>query len=421
MGYDSEEKERTSHYSPVVWIQGGIKSKNNGRTGFLKHVYSVFERIGFTVGDNNTDWLVMWSYEYPFGHFEDMLKLKPHQKVNHFPGVGSITYKVVLAQTNLHFIPKAFELPAKKLEFLDFAKKNKNVSWVQKSNNHRGVQVKTYEQVELLKNGTFVQKYISNPYLIDGRKFDIGIYTIITAINPLRVYYIDGEALFRFCPIEYYPFNSSVLKKYVVDDEYLPLWEMPSLKNLYSNLGLTFKKSFIYYLWQNGKNSNILWEKMYSAIKEVILINEPKLIQSSQTYPSKMNFFEMMRFDFVIDEQFNVYLMEANMSPNLSSDHFKENARLYEHVIFNLLNLVGLGHFPSHYKQLLKTDDSLEVTEQDIQVFPIFCFQYSCPLNCKPIICKLCKYCISDQLKLDIKIAYLEHNHRAIVSFNMKS
>lgn len=51
----------------------------------------------------------------------------------------------------------------------------------------------------------------------------------------------------------------------------------------------------------------------------------------------------MMRFDLVIDDNENVYLLEANMSPNLSSAHFLQNTLLYEQVIFNLLNLVGIG------------------------------------------------------------------------------
>lgn len=51
----------------------------------------------------------------------------------------------------------------------------------------------------------------------------------------------------------------------------------------------------------------------------------------------------MMRFDLVVDNDLNVYLMEANMSPNLSSAHFAQNQLLYEQVIYNLLNLVGVG------------------------------------------------------------------------------
>lgn len=60
-------------------------------------------------------------------------------------------------------------------------------------------------------------------------------------------------------------------------------------------------------------------------------------------FQSKRNFFEMMRFDFVVDENLNVYLMEANMSPNLSSAHYPPNRLLYEQVIYNLFSLVGLA------------------------------------------------------------------------------
>ena len=41
----------------------------------------------------------------------------------------------------------------------------------------------------------------------------------------------------------------------------------------------------------------------------------------------------MVRFDFALDEDLNVYLMEANMSPNLSSNHFAPNKLLYEQVV----------------------------------------------------------------------------------------
>jgi hypothetical protein len=44
------------------------------------------------------------------------------------------------------------------------------------------------------------------------------------------------------------------------------------------------------------------------------------------------HFFELVRFDFVIDEDLGVWLMEVNLSPNLSSDHFHENRFMYEQV-----------------------------------------------------------------------------------------
>lgn len=51
----------------------------------------------------------------------------------------------------------------------------------------------------------------------------------------------------------------------------------------------------------------------------------------------------MMRFDLIVDDNLRVFLMEANMSPNLSSAHFQQNQLLYEQVIYSLMNLVGIG------------------------------------------------------------------------------
>lgn len=184
---------------PVVWIQSTTKSNTNGRTDHLMHVFSVFDKLGFSFGGKLSDWVIAWFHDYPFITYSEVMNhLKPHQKVNHFPGSGYLTNKVSLAQTNLNFIPKAFEIPAKKWQFLEYANKHRNITWVQKSNQHRGIQLKSIENIDLSVQGTFVQEYIARPLLIDGRKFDVGIHTVITSLNPLRVYYIDGDALFRF-------------------------------------------------------------------------------------------------------------------------------------------------------------------------------------------------------------------------------
>ena len=44
----------------------------------------------------------------------------------------------------------------------------------------------------------FIQEYIANPLLIDKRKFDIGLYTVLTSIDPLRAYVYDQEVLIRY-------------------------------------------------------------------------------------------------------------------------------------------------------------------------------------------------------------------------------
>ena len=54
-----------------------------------------------------------------------------------------------------------------------------------------------YTELDLKAEGTFVQQFIHDPYLIDGHRFDIGLYVVLTSIDPLRVYVYDGDWLIR--------------------------------------------------------------------------------------------------------------------------------------------------------------------------------------------------------------------------------
>ena len=77
------------------------------------------------------------------------------------------------------------------------AKENPDTLFVQKSNSHRDIRIKSVDAADLEANTTFFQEYIGNPLLVDGHKFDIGIYTVMTSLDPLRVYIYWGDVLLR--------------------------------------------------------------------------------------------------------------------------------------------------------------------------------------------------------------------------------
>lgn len=329
---------------PKFWVYG-----KNVDSGYLKHVFAVLDRIGFERGTNESDWDLLWAHDYPFrALYPSLNSLKPHQKVNHIPGCGHITNKVDLSTSggsdnaNKH-LPPAFKIPEGKKALLKYAGENPEKTFVQKSNGHRGIQVLKISEMDLTTEGTFVQEFIEKPYLVDGFKFDIGVYTVITSIDPIRAYVYKGDILFRFCPVEYYPFDPLNLDKYVVGDDYLPIWEVPSLKNYYVNLGFSMKDSFDSYVRSEGKEPQVIWDNVNEAIREVILSKESLIKDVLKRFKNRNNFFEMVRFDFALDEDLNVFVMEANMSPNLSSAHYPPNQLLYEQVLFNMFGLVGIG------------------------------------------------------------------------------
>lgn len=90
------------------------------------------------------------------------------------------------------------------------------------------------------------------------------------------------------------------------------------------------------------RNPDEVWQQVDEALRSLLLSRETALLTATSKFPSSRNFFEMIRVDFVVDEDLNVFIMEANMSPNLSSLHFAPNRLLYEQVIFNVLNIVGV-------------------------------------------------------------------------------
>lgn len=180
-------------YRKLFWAYG-----KNLDSGYLSEVYTVLDRLGYRNDPNWTDWDLLWAHAYPFRTlYTQLSNLRPHQKVNHFPGSGYITNKVELATSGLKYIPPAFKLPQDKSKLLEYARSNNNVTFVQKNNDHRNIKIVKIDDIDLNKEGTFIQEFIDKPLLVNGHKFDIGIYTIITSIHPLRVYIYNGEALLR--------------------------------------------------------------------------------------------------------------------------------------------------------------------------------------------------------------------------------
>ena len=54
-----------------------------------------------------------------------------------------------------------------------------------------------------------VQRYIHNPLLVDGFKFDLRVYVIVIGTSPLTAFVCE-EGLARFCTVKTHKFNKLV-------------------------------------------------------------------------------------------------------------------------------------------------------------------------------------------------------------------
>ncbi|KAF3850213.1 hypothetical protein F7725_019932, partial [Dissostichus mawsoni] len=246
------------------------------------------------------DWNLYWRGS-AFRNSE-YLNLMPWQRLNHHPKTVGITRK----ENENHVRPTAFILPNDYTRFLsEYNKVTRGPSayWICKPVDlSRGRGIFIFEDMRELVYDcpVIVQRYISNPLLISGYKFDLRIYVCVKSFHPLTVY-IHQEGLVRFATEKY---------------------NLSSLHNLYAHLTNTSINKFSpFYKSEKERalppeqdiNELLLWQRINNIVTLTLLTIAP-------TVPSCPNCVELLGFDILIDAEFKPWLLEVNYSPALTLD-----------------------------------------------------------------------------------------------------
>lgn len=112
----------------------------------------------------------------------------------------------------------------------------------------------------------------------------------------------------------------------------------------------------------------------------------------------------------MLDENFDLFLIEVNMSPNMKFEEGKIfNMYMYQSVLYNLFNLVGVG--TTYMKNSFKFPDpetyTMALYSNGIGVRPDICLSDEC-LNCGEEKCEICWQCMGEEEKADLLQAYSE-------------
>ena len=153
-----------------------------------------------------------------------------------------------------------------------------------------------------------VQKYIENPLIIHRRKFDIRQWVLVTDWNPLTVWFYE-ECYFRFGALEYdaallenryiHLTNNSVTKNCKVEEEIEGnMWSAMEFEDYLKNTV--------------PQEDNLYQEKIKPSMKKIVYSS---LLSAQKHMETNKNAFELFGYDFMIDEQYNVWLIEINCSP----------------------------------------------------------------------------------------------------------
>jgi hypothetical protein len=160
-----------------------------------------------------------------------------------------------------------------------------------------------------------VQKYIENPLLIDGRKFDIRAYMIVVCMKPYLVLYQPGYVRMSLNAYTTENFakdkithltNNSVQKNHP-DYKNLKEKSIISIDSLVENI-ITMGK-----IQSKEEYSVKVDKKIQEIMRLIFIVIRDKLDR-------KFGCFELFGFDFLLDDNLNPYLIEINTNPALYTD-----------------------------------------------------------------------------------------------------
>jgi tubulin polyglutamylase TTLL6/13 len=167
-----------------------------------------------------------------------------------------------------------------------------------------------------------VQKYIKNPFLIDGYKFDLRIYVLVTCIDPLTIF-IYREGLARFATEKY------SLEKGQFDNAYIHLTNYAINKqnerfNEEEDGSKRKLSDILPLLDKAGIPSDKVITDIDDAIVKTLISIQPNLSHNYKSFfPSDLEgslCFELLGFDILIDKKGKVWVLEVNMAPSFNSD-----------------------------------------------------------------------------------------------------
>lgn len=323
------------------------------------------EKLGYTASkDDDPNGYLIWNDS--FVSAERINELKPFQRINHFPGMGEITRKDCLARNmfkvqkehpeEYSFVPKTWILPSDYSQLVNYSKdlksrKKSKTFIVKPSNGAQGHGIQLFKNAEKIPASEhfIVQEYVEKPYLLDGYKFDLRIYVLITSCDPLRVF-LFNDGLVRMSTEKYQnPSEANIshmfmhLTNYSVNkhNEY---YEKGESVDSGSKRSIAFLNE---YLRNKDRDVALLWKNISDMITKTLLVSLPHLVHAYRMCrpcaPSGSDSvcFEVLGFDVLLDRNLKPWLLEINRSPSFGTDE-KIDWDIKSTLIENTIKLLNI-------------------------------------------------------------------------------
>lgn len=338
-------------------------------------IYDVLRSRGWKEHDSDTnEWNIFWADKDWIHDTFDRIHLDPHQRINHFRNHYELTRKDLLVKNlkrmkrfferegnpeeaqKYNVCPITFVVPSEYNMFVEEFKKHPGQTWIMKpigaSQGHGIFLVNKLSQLQAWKPSTtwmagggqnnnktdkhddadgkeegpaqyVTQKYVENPLLIGGKKFDIRMYALVVSYTPLIVYMNRG-GFARFSMSRYSSDKSDMtnLGKHLTNVAV----QKTSGKAAYKRTGakMDVKELKSYLLSTAGID---VVNRLFVAIEAIVI---DSLLAVQKVMINDKHCFELYGYDILIDTDYRPWLLEVNASPSLTANTVSDYEMKYD-------------------------------------------------------------------------------------------
>ncbi|KAK7099450.1 hypothetical protein V1264_003588 [Littorina saxatilis] len=343
-----------------------------------------FDTRGWVQVSTDDDWNIYWAGVHNIRNIfsvECGFRMGDDQVINHFPNHVELTRKDLMVKNikryrkeldkegsplaekdengryvHLDFIPLTFMLPADYNLFVEEFRKNPNTTWIMKPcGKARGIGIFLVNKLSQLKKWSrdgkgnsfvaptaketyVISKYIDNPLLIGGKKFDLRLYVLVTSFRPLKCY-MYRLGFCRFCTVKY---NANVSE---LDNMFVHLTNVSIQKtgedyNAIHGGKWTVENLRLYLEGTRGKEVS---DKLFDDINW-LTVHSLKAVAG--VISNDRHCFECYGYDIIIDDNLKPWLIEVNASPSLTATTSSDRIMKYN-LMSDVCNIViPPGEFP---------------------------------------------------------------------------
>jgi len=305
-----------------------------------------------------TTWNLLWTWSKPE---IDMTKLIVWQKVNHFPGNKALVRKDLLkaniekiqklgskAAAAFNIIPLTFFLPKEVTKFMEcfyehIEKEGPYNIWIIKPvGKSRGRGISLANDIAQVKYSepVVVQKYLKNPLLLDGYKFDMRIYVLVTSLTPLEVFiYKEG---FARLSTSHFSLNEEDLKNLYIHLTNTSVQKYSNhADNMTSDAIIGGTKISLKTLKSRLEYKGVKWQAIWDQVCEIVV---KSLLAVQGEIQQNPNCFELFGYDIIIDNNHKCWLLEVNSSPSLERMNILDDL-VKQQLIDDIIDLVSPTNF----------------------------------------------------------------------------